>query len=145
MPRCGLVVGSLALTLGDVVAVRQRVETSSAANAVQAITTLLQERNMGTEELLHRISEYASSAVTPGAADSFGSSLKVVANDIEAQTTKITKGQAATRGKLDSLWKSLQAANTAASEAKTTATNIDGSWFNCVADEQTKRVAAEGA
>jgi len=147
MPRCGgLLVGSLALSLGDVVSVRQRVETSSAAHAVQAISALLQERNMGTEELLHQISEYASVAVTPGAADSFGNSLKVVANDIETQIEKkVTEGQAATQGKLDSLWKGLQDANNAADTAKTTAISKDKTWLECVDDEQKKRRAAEDA
>jgi len=146
MPRCGLLVGSLALSLGEVISVRQRVETGSAAHAVQAISALLQERNMGHEELLHQISEYATAAVTPGAADSYGKSFKVVANDIETQIEKkITEGQAATQGKLESRFKAVQDANAAANSAKTTAVSNDKSWFECAVDEQAKRQAAEAA
>ena len=69
--------GSLALSLGEVLSVRQRVVTGNAARAVQAISALLQERDMGHEELLHQISEYATAAVTPKNADSYGKSFKV--------------------------------------------------------------------
>merc|ERR1719429_267515 len=134
MPKCGLFVGSLALSLGEVASVRQRVDTAGAAHVVQAISALLQERSMGSEELLHQISEYASVAVTPGAADSFGGSLNTLKNSIEAQIEKkITEGQAATQAKLDSLFQSLQDTNTGATDAKTVATGNDKSWFECVA------------
>ena len=43
---------------------------------------------MGHEELLHQISEYATAAVTPGAADSYGKSFKAVANHrLKSRTT----------------------------------------------------------
>ena len=146
MPRCGLFVGSLALSLGEVVSVRQKVETSSAVHAVQAISALLQERSMGNDALLHQISDYASAAVTPGTSGSFGNSLKVVANDIETQIEKkIKEGQAATQGKLESLFKGLQDANTAVDTAKTAAVSSDKTWFECAADEQAKRQAAEAS
>jgi len=101
---------------------------------------------MGSEELLHQISEYASVAVTPGAADSFGSSLNTLKNSIEAQIEKkIKDGQAATQAKLDSLFQSLQDTNTGATDAKTVATGNDKSWFECVVSEQAKRQEAESA
>jgi hypothetical protein len=146
MPRCGLFAGSLALTLAEVGSVRQRVDTVSAVNAVETIGALLQERNMGTEEMMHKLSEYASAAATPGAADSFAKSLKALVQDIETQVEKkITDGQAATQGKVDTLFKSLEDANTATTSAKKTATDNDKSWFECVDDEQTKRQAADAA
>ena len=85
LPRCGLFVGSLALSLREVVSVRQKVETSSAVHAVQAISALLKERSMGNDALLHQISDYASAAVTPGTSGSFGNSLKVVAKRAKLQ------------------------------------------------------------
>ena len=64
-------VGSCALSLGEVISVRQRVETGSAAHAMQATSAWLQERNTGTKKSLHQKSAYATAAVTPDAADSF--------------------------------------------------------------------------
>jgi len=146
MSRCGLIVGSLALSLVEVGSVRQRVDTASAVGAVEAIGALLQERNMGTEALMHQFSEYAGVAVTPGAEGSFVKSLKAMVQDIETQVEKkITDGQAATQGKLDTLFKSLGDANIATNSAKKTAADNDKSWFECVADEHTKRQAAEAA
>jgi len=144
MTRCGLFVGGLALSLAEVASVRQRVDTASAVNAVEAIGALLQERNMGTEELLHQLSGYAG--VTPGTEGSFVKSLKTLAQDIEAQVEKkITDGQAATQGKLDSHFQSLEATNTATDTAKTTAVHSDKSWFECAAEEQAKRQSAEAS
>jgi len=140
MPRYSWFVGSLTLSLGEVSSVRQNINTASAAHAVQSIGELLQERNIESEEVMHQL------AVTPGAATSFGNSLKVVAQNIETQIEKkITDGQAATQGKLDSLFEGLKAANIAANTGKTTASGKDKSWFECVADEQAKRQAAEAA
>lgn len=144
MTRCGLLVGGLALSLAEVASVRQRVDTASAVSAVEAIAALLQERNMGTEELLHQLSGYA--AVTPGTEGSFVKSLKTLAQGIEANVEKkITDGQAATQGKLDSHFQSLEAANTATNTAKKTAVDSDKSWFECAADEQAKRQSAEAS
>ena len=53
-------VGSRALSLGEVISAHQRVETGSAAHAVQATSVWLQERNMGHDKLLHQIFEYAT-------------------------------------------------------------------------------------
>jgi len=101
---------------------------------------------MGNDALLHQISDYASAAVTPGTSGSFGKSLKAVANDIETQIEKkIKEGQAATQGKLESLFKGLQDANTAVDTAKTAAVSSDKTWFECAADEQAKRQDAEAA
>lgn len=145
MSRCGLFVGGLAWSLAEVGSVRQRVDTS-AVTAVEAIGALLQERNMGTEELLQQLSGYASAAVTPGAEGSYVKSLKAVSQDITTQVEKkITDGQAATQTKLDSLFANLGAANTAANDAKTTAAANDKSWFECAAVEKTKRQDAEAA
>ena len=138
-------VGSLALSLGEVVSVRQQLEALSTVHAVRAISALLQERNMGNDALLHQISDFASAAVTPGAADSFGNSLKVVASDIETQIEKkIKEAQAATQGKIESLFKGLQDANTAVDTAKTAAVSSDKTWFECAADEQAAEAADKG-
>ena len=64
---------------GEVFSVRQRGETGSGAHAVQATGALLQERNKRHEKLLHQFSEYGTAAVTPGAADSCGKSIKATA------------------------------------------------------------------
>jgi len=46
---------------------------------------------------------------------------------------------------LDTLFEGLRTGNTAASDAKTTADSSVQAWFECVADEQAKRQAAEAA
>ena len=69
--------------------------------------------------------------MTPGAADSFGNSLKVVASDIETQIEKkIKEAQAATQGKIESLFKGLQDANTAVDTAQAAAVSSDKTWLN---------------
>jgi hypothetical protein len=139
-------VSGLALSLAEVGSVRQRIEAASAVNAVETIGALLQERNMGTEELLHQLSGFAHSAVTPGAEGDFGNSLKVVEQKIETQIEQnIKDSQTATQAKLDSLFTGFEAANTAANTAKKTAVDTDKSWFECAADEQAKRQASESA
>jgi hypothetical protein len=146
MPKCGLLVGSLALSLAEVDSARHKADATSAIHVVEKIGELLQERNMGTEELVNQLSEYASAAVTPGADGSFATSLKAVAQDLEGKIEKsITDGQTATQGKLNSLFQSLEAANIAAATAKKSAVDNDKSWFNCAADEQAKRQVAEHA
>jgi len=146
MPKCGLLVGSLALTVAEVSSFRQGTDASNAVRVVEQIGELLQERSMGTETLVHQLSEYASAAITPGAGGTFATSLKTVVQDLEAKIEKkIKDGQDATQGKLDSLFQSLENANTATNTAKTTAVSSDKSWFTCVADEQSKRQVAEHA
>ena len=46
---------------------------------MQATGALLQVRNKRHEKLLHQFSEYGTAAVTPGAADSCGKSIKATA------------------------------------------------------------------
>ena len=104
MSRCGLFVGSLALSLTEVVSIRQKVDTS------------------------------------PGAEGSYVKSLKTGAQDLTNQVEKkITDGQAATQGKLDSLFKSLNDANSAANTAEKTASDFDKSWLGCAAAEWAMR------
>merc|ERR1719384_246570 len=118
MPKCGLFVGGLALSLAEVSSLRQKADAASAVHVVEEIGALLQERNMGTQELVNQLSQYASAAVTPGAGGTFADSLKVVVQDLEAKIEKkITEGQAATQGKLDTLFQSLNNANSATNTA----------------------------
>jgi hypothetical protein len=146
MPKCGLFAGSLALSLAEVSSVRQQSDVASAVHVVEAIGGLLQENNMGTQGLVHQLSEYARAAVTPGVGGSFSNSLKVVVNELETKIEKkITVGQAATQGKLDSLFQGLASANAAVNTAKKIAVNNDKSWFTCATDEQGKRQVAEHA
>jgi len=113
---------------------------------VGTIGALLKQSNMGTEQMLDQISAYANVAVTPGAANSYKTNLKAVVQSIESETEKsIKEGQAATQTKLDTLFEGLTTGNTAASDAKTTADSSVQAWFECVADEQAKRQAAEAA
>ena len=87
---------SLALSLTEVGSVRQKVDTS-VATAVQVLGALLEERNLGTEELLQHLSGHASVAVTPGVEGSYVKSLKAVAQDFTNQVEKkIADSQAAT-------------------------------------------------
>jgi len=106
----------------------------------------MQDRNMGTQEMVHQLYEYANAAVTPGVGGSFSNSLKAVVQDLETKIEKkITDGQAATQGKLNTLFQGLETANVAANTAKKSAVNNDKSWFTCAADEQAKRQVAEHA
>ena len=58
-------------------------------------------------------------------------------SDFETQIEKkVTEGQVATQGKLESHFKAVQDANAAASSAKTIAVSNDKSWFECASDEQ---------
>jgi len=145
--RHGLVIGSVATSLAHVWAVRQKTSTEqSAAQVVDTIGALLQQRNLGTEQLRNQISGYASAAVTPGAANEFDTSLKAVVQSLETQTEQMIKdGQTATQTKLDTLFEGLEAANTAANDAKQTADADDKAWFECAADEKAKRQSAETA
>jgi len=146
MSRCGLFVGSLALSLAEVSSFRQQADAASAVQVVEEIGALMQDRNMGTQEMVHQLYEYANAAVTPGVGGSFSNSLKVVVQDLETKIEKkITDGQAATQGKLNTLFQGLEAANVAANTAKKSAVNNDKSWFTCAADEQAKRQVAEHA
>ena len=138
--------GGLALSLAEVSSFRQQADAASAVNVVEEIGALMQERNMGTQEMVHQLSEYANAAVTPGAGGSFSNSLKVVVQDLETKIEKkITDGQAATQGKLNTLFQGLGTANVAANTAKKSAVNNDKSWFTCATDEQAKRQVAEHA
>jgi len=141
--RYGLVIGSLA----HVWSIRQRVSTEIGSTAIaDAIGSLLQQQSSGTEELLNRIEAFASSAVTPGAANAYDSALKAVADHIESKTTvSIKKGQVADQTKLSLHFEDLESANKDASTAKTSATASDKTWFGCIADEQAKLQAAEAA
>ena len=56
---------------------------------------LVVRRDMEHEDWLLQKSEYATAAVTPGAADSYGKSFKAVANHRLKILKKITEGQAA--------------------------------------------------
>jgi len=139
-------VGSLALSLAAVRSARQGADVASAVHVVEEIGELLQGRNLGTDELVNKLSEYASAAMTPGAEGSFAKSLNVLVQDLETKIEKkITDGQAATQGKLDTLFQSLEGSNTAANTAKQSAVATDKQWFNCASHEQAARQDAEHA
>jgi len=143
--RHGLVIGSVIASLGHVWSIRQKVSTEIGSTALaDAIGSLMQQHSSGTEDLLNRISAFAGSAVTPGAANSYETSLKAVVQHIESRTEKDIKlGQVVTQTKLSLLFKGLEGANSVANTAKTSAEAGDKTWFECVADEQTKLQVAE--
>jgi len=143
-----VVAGGLVLSLARVMSVRQRItsDSGSAAHVVETIGELLQQREMGSQELLNQISQYAGAAVTPGAGEKYMASLKAVVGNIESKLeTQVKEGQKATQVKLNVLFKGLEDANAAVNTAKTSADSDDKAWFKCAADEQKQRQAAEGA
>jgi len=145
--NCGVVVGSLALGVAQVGAFRHKATAENGVvQVVEDIGSLLQQQSLGTEQVLAQISQYAEEAVSPGAEDKYAASLKDVVSKIEFQIeSKIVQAQTATRGKLDTLFKALSAANAAADAAKESADAADKTWFACAADEQAKKQAAEAA
>jgi len=138
-----VLVGSIALSIAQVGAVRQRTlsESASAVHVLESIGNLLQQRSLGGEEMLNRIAQ----GVTPGATASYASSLDAVVKHIEGLEQSLKSAQATTQTKLDALFKGLGDANAAVNEAKTAADASDKSYFECAAAEQAKRQAAEAA
>jgi len=127
--------------------VRQKVSvhSASAVQVVDAIAALLHGQNLGIESI-RRISESIDAMVTPGAETDFVDSLKAVNQKIGAELEpKIKEAQAATQRSIDQRVEALRGANQAANEAKQAADRDDEAWFNCVADEQKKKQAAEDA
>merc|ERR1719384_996312 len=90
--------------------------------------------------------ERIHSLVTPGAADNYASSLgaavKTIEGDIEP---KIKQQQGEAQVKLDASFSSLSEASSAAVSAKSAADTADKSWFECAAEEQSKRQTIEAA
>merc|ERR1719384_1358232 len=84
--------------------------------------------------------------VTPGAGDNYASSLgaavKTIEGDIEP---KIKQQQGEAQVKLDASFSSLSEASSAALSAKSAADTADKSWFECAAEEQSKRQTIEAA
>jgi len=94
--------------------------------------------------LRQQLSELARATVTPGAASSFKNSLQAVVTQIEEELeTKVKSGFTETQEKIGTLFSSLDAANTAANTAQQVAMKNDKVWFECVAEEQTKRQDVE--
>merc|ERR1719384_1070200 len=90
--------------------------------------------------------ERIHSLVTPGAADNYASSLgaavKTIEGDIEP---KIKQQQGEAQVELDASFSSLSEASSAAVSAKSAADTADKSWFECAAEEQSKRQTIEAA
>jgi len=141
-----VVLGGIALSASHVFSNRQKMslDSASVSSVVAEIGALIQEQQGGTEvqKLIQQIAERA----TPGADGDYKSSIEEAIAAIEAEVEpKILASHKETQSKLDAALSAFRSQAGGASEALAEAKDVDKTYFECVATEQTSRQAVESA
>jgi len=114
----------------------------SSSESSGAIGALLHDRQNG----MKRISEILEASKTPGADLKWVESLEGWITTAESEIEPMIKtAQEHTQAIIDAQLSALGQATSDADEAKAAADTADQAWFDCVAEEQTKKKSAEDA
>jgi len=141
-----VVLGGLALGASHVFSVRQRMslDSTSVSSVVAEISALIQDQQGGAE--VHKLIQQIAEKATPGADADYKNSMKAAIAAIEAEVEpKILASHRETQRKLDEALSAFKSQADSAGEAFAAAKDIDKTYFECVAIEQTLRQTVESA